>query len=202
MGVVATGLKRRISNNFKVFAWKMGFNIVNPPHEIKQWTIVKYKQETGCKVLVETGTYLGDMVFAQLKNFDRIFSIELSKDLFERAKKRFSNESNVKLLHGDSGICMNEIMLMLTEKALFWLDGHYSGGITAQAEKDCPVMEELQSILKSPQEHVILIDDARLFTSGAKDYPSLNEIEDLFKRHNKRYSLKIENDIIVIQYVS
>lgn len=201
MGVVATGLKKKIRNNLKLVASKLGFNIVNPPHEVKQSTILKYKQRTGCKVLIETGTYMGDMVFAQLKNFDQIYSIELSHDLYERARKRFSGDSKVKLLQGDSGVRMDEIVGSLKQKAVFWLDGHYSGGITAQAEKDSPVMEELQSIVKSPYDHIILIDDARLF-NGTHDYPTLEEIRDFFKFHNKKHSLKIENDVIVIQYVS
>lgn len=200
MVAVVTGLKKSIRNNLKLAAWRLGFNVVNPPHVVKQSTIVKYQQRTSSRVLIETGTYMGDMIFAQLNNFDRIYSIELSRELYERGLKRFKEEPKVNLLNGDSGVRMDEIVSALNEKAIFWLDGHYSGGITAQAEKDCPVMEELQSIVKSPYDHTILIDDARLF-NGKNDYPTLDEIRNFFKHHNKKYSLKIENDVIVIQYV-
>jgi hypothetical protein len=200
MVAVVTGLKKKIRDQWKLTAWRMGFNVVNPPHVVKQNTIVKYQQRTGSRVLIETGTYMGDMVFAQLNNFDRIYSIELSRELYERGLKRFREEPKVKLLLGDSGVRIDEIVTVLKEKAIFWLDGHYSGGITAQADKDCPVMEELQSIVKSPFDHTILIDDARLF-NGKNDYPTLDEIRNIFKHHNKKYSIKIDNDVIVIQYV-
>lgn len=200
MVAVVTGLKKKIRDQLKLTAWRLGFNVVNPPHVVKQSTIVKYQQRTGSRVLIETGTYLGDMIFAQLNNFDRIYSIELSRELYDRGLKRFRGEPKVTLLNGDSGVRIDEIISALKEKAIFWLDGHYSGGITAQGGKDCPVMEELQSIVKSTFDHTILIDDARLF-NGQNDYPTLNEIRNFFKHHKKKYSLKIENDVIVIQYV-
>jgi hypothetical protein len=47
---------------------------------------------------------------------------------------------------------------------LFWLDGHFCGGVSAHGDKGTPILEELNLILSHRvKEHVILIDDARLF---------------------------------------
>lgn len=54
-------------------------------------------------ILVETGTYMGDMVEAQKARFRKVFSIELSIDLFNKAKKRFSKDKNVIYVQEDSG---------------------------------------------------------------------------------------------------
>lgn len=199
MGAVVTGLKKRLISGAKWMAWRLGFPVLNPPHALKQRILRSYQQLTQAKVLVETGTYLGDMVFAQLQFFESIYSIELSEELHQRAKARFSAFPKVLLLQGDSGLRLKEVVKELNEQAVFWLDGHYSGGITARADRDCPVVEELKAILESPYNHVILIDDARLF-NGTRDYPSLVEIEALLKPRLRSYSMNIEADVIVIRY--
>ena len=56
----------------------------------------------GYKIFIETGTYLGDMVAAQINNFEKIYSIELGNELYDNAVKKFEHNKNVILLHGDS----------------------------------------------------------------------------------------------------
>ena len=80
-------------------------------------------------------------------------------------------------MQGDSGNVLNQLVPELNSAALFWLDGHYSGGQTAKGEKECPIYEELKSILASSLEHIVLIDDARLFI-GQHDYPTIEELKD------------------------
>jgi len=158
---------------------------------------VKY----GSRILVETGTYLGDMVEAQKNVFSTIYSIELSSRLYKQAGKRFKGDGRIRLLQGDSGKRLNEIVSELKEPALFWLDGHYSGGITALGDKECPVPEELQAIFKSSVNHIILVDDARLF-NGTKSYPDLDQIRDIIKRNNKSCQVEIKDDIIRLTPIS
>ncbi len=65
------------------------------PHLIKQNIIREHQLRTGHSVLIETGTYLGDMVEAQKNNFKKNISIELSNELFKKAKHRFRRDKNV-----------------------------------------------------------------------------------------------------------
>lgn len=74
------------------------------PHIVKQLTIIEYQETYKYNILVETGTYLGDMVAAQKSRFSNIYSIELGVDLYKKAKARFKNDKNVIILHGDSGM--------------------------------------------------------------------------------------------------
>lgn len=161
---------------------------VPPPHVVKQHIVRSYAMDYGLDTLVETGTYLGTMVEAQRKYFKQIYSIELSKDLHARAVKRFKKYDHIHLIQGDSSHALS--MIDLTGPALFWLDGHYSGGITAHGDKECPILEELEHIEKSPFDNVILIDDARLFTGGA--YPTIDELETLLGR-----KVRVGADMIV-----
>lgn len=164
-------------------------------HRTKQLVIKHFQKNNEINILVETGTFRGDMVQAQLNNFQQIYSIELGETLWKKAVKRFKKYKHVKILLGDSGKVLAEILTNINEKILFWLDGHYSAGITARGEKDCPIYEELNVILNSNMEHVILIDDARCF-NGSGDYPSLQELSKLMLLKRPQSSIKVEDDII------
>jgi hypothetical protein len=145
---------------------------------------------------VETGTYRGDMVEAQKTRFKKIISIELGVDLFEKAKERFHHDKNVIIVQGDSGKVLPIILKDINEPALFWLDGHYSGGITAKGDKECPIFEELNAILNTKSfNHILLIDDARCFI-GDGDYPTIKKLTEFIRSKNDKYQVEVKHDII------
>lgn len=188
--------KKEVINHEEQYAeWERNGRPSPPPHIVKQKAIEEYGKKYGIDILVETGTYLGDMVEAKRNDFKKIYSIELSEKLFHKAVKRFKNYPHIKILQGDSGVVLNKLMLELDKPALFWLDGHYSGGITALGAKECPVPEELEIILQNSLSHIILIDDARLF-DGTHDYPTIEEIKNIIASNDKNYALEIDTDII------
>jgi len=163
--------------------------------KIKQDAISGYAKRFNCTILVETGTYLGDMVLAQKSNFDLIFSIEVDKDLYENAVHKFSKNGHINILFGDSGIVLKDLVPKLEARSIFWLDGHYSGGISSKGQSDCPIVKELDAIFKNNEyDHVILIDDARLFI-GEGDYPTLEFIKTKFLDYCSDYKMEVKDDI-------
>jgi hypothetical protein len=186
--------KRRGKKKFD--EWKKRGCPLPPPHIVKQMTISEYQQKYKYSILVETGTYLGAMVEAQKKRFKNIFSVELGVDLYNKAIKKFENDKNVIIMLGDSGKVLPQILLDITEPAIFWLDGHYSSGITARGEKDCPIFEELKAIFNSKKfSHILLIDDARCY-NGEGDYPTIRELTEYIRRKNEKYRVEVKHDII------
>jgi predicted O-methyltransferase YrrM len=167
-----------------------------PPHIVKQRVLREYAREYGLRIFVETGTYLGDMVEAMRHSFDKLYSIELSEELFLMAKKRFAPARHVAIIHGDSGIELGRIVPTLQQPTLFWLDGHYSAGVTARGGKDSPIFEELNHILSTPDlGHVIIIDDARCF--GAEPgYPTLDELRTCTLSRRSNLDMLVQDDII------
>ena len=184
-----------INHEEQLAEWERNGRPIPPPHIVKQMAIEEYRKKFHTEILVETGTYMGDMVEAQRDQFKKIYSIELSEKLFNKAQKRFKDHLHIKIVQGDSGTVLNKLISEIGKPALFWLDGHYSGGITAKGEKECPVPEELKIILKSPLSHIILIDDARLF-NGTHDYPTIDQIEEIIKANNVQYLVETKDDII------
>lgn len=188
--------KRRNAKLF--FEWERNGRSVPPPHIVKQRTLQSYSTKFGLKILVETGTYYGDMIEAMKEFFNRIYSIELSEELYEKAKKRFRGVKHVELIHGDSGTELMNLMNKINEPALFWLDGHYSGGVTAKGEKDTPIYEELHHILNATDRgHVIIIDDARCFGSDPA-YPSIKDLENYIYKKRQNLEIVIQDDSIRI----
>ncbi|HEU4934580.1 MAG TPA: hypothetical protein VFT48_21020 [Pyrinomonadaceae bacterium] len=173
-----------------------------PPHIVKETLIKDYARRFNTRILVETGTYLGDMVYAMRKSFSRILSFELDRALYEQACKRFAADEHIEIIHGDSGQLLADYLTNINEPCLFWLDGHYSGGITARGELETPIKRELEHVFAHPVAgHVILIDDARCFT-GQNDYPSLDELQRQVSERTQGWQFSVADDVIRIHSVN
>ena len=164
------------------------------------------EQYVNVKILIESGTCFGETIEFFKNNFINLYSIELSEELADRAKKRFQNNSNITIVQGNSSDQLSRILNNINSPCLFWLDGHYSSEFwvgeeyikTAKGNKNTPILEELSQIMKhSIKNHVILIDDARLFT-GKGDYPTINKLKKIVTKNFPIHSFDVQNDIIRI----
>lgn len=190
-------IKKRNKIGKQFIEWdKLGYGYPVPCHRmVKESVINKYQQKYNYKTFIETGTCKGDMIEALKNSFQNIWSIELDDDLYKGAKKRFENEQKITVIKGDSGEILPQIINNLKEPAIFWLDAHYSGGKTAKGNKNTPILEEINAILKNAYDHIILIDDARSFYS-LKDYPTIEELRIYVQSKDNSYIMEVENDII------
>lgn len=169
------------------------------PHCVKRGVLREFARRYSLPILVETGTYQGDMVHAMRRTFKKIISIELSSELASQAQARFQNTKSpkIEILCGDSGKVLPELLPKLDDGVVFWLDGHFSGGITAKAELETPLTDELLQIFKSFQlPHVILVDDARLLGTG--DYPSLSQVQKWASGFRPGWKVELQDDILRI----
>ena len=120
----------------------------------------------------------------------------MSPEIHRGAVHRFSSDSRVELLLGDSTVVLPRVLRQIRDPALFWLDGHFMGGSTARAHEDSPVRHELTALLSHPARgHVVLIDDARLF-EGRSGYPTLSELRSWIERDRPGSRVEVEDDII------
>ena len=149
------------------------------------------------RVFIETGTYKGDTVAEMKPVFGSVISIEIDNALYLKARSRFERDANVSIRQGD---CVSELPAILDglkEPAVFWLDGHYSGGGTGKGVVEDPILISLEQIsAHSVKGHAIFIDDARTF-DGREGRPELHEVLAKLKQINPLYLLRIQNDIIV-----
>lgn len=189
-------LRRR--HRQQIREWEVKGKPIPPPHLVKQQTVREYARRFSLKTLIETGTYLGEMVEASRDTFSAIYSIELDAALHEAAQKQFATHRHISILRGDSGGVLTELLRRINGPCLFWLDGHYSGGITAKGACATPIRQEIEAIQRHLHPgHVILIDDAHCFT-GQNDYPTMPELESLIRRELPGWVFEVRDNIIRI----
>ena len=186
-------------NKIIINDWEKNGRPIPPPHIVKVEIVKEYAHKFSKEIFIETGTYYGDMIIETQNIFNQIYSIELDKDLYLKAKRLFNNITNIHILQGDSSKVLPNLLSKIKKPCLFWLDAHYSGGITAKGNLNTPIMFELKSILSHKiKDHVILIDDARCF-NGLQGYPSIQDLRHFIKEERPRnWVFEIRDDIIRI----
>lgn len=178
-----------------VFGGKQG---VSPPALLKRRVIKQHARKFSSQVFIETGTYLGDTVAAVKNLFSEIHSVELGGKLAEEARKRFLRYPQIHIHQGDSAKVLPRILQESPKSRLFWLDAHYSEGVTVGDDEHLPLISEIKTILGHwVSGSVILIDDARLM-GKQKGYPSFEEIEIIVKDAGLNLEVKQDLDIIRI----
>lgn len=158
---------------------------------------------------IETGTYLGETIFTLEPYFSNLYTIELSELYYTNTKKQY-NGHKINFLLGDSSTVFQTLLPTIPDKAIFFLDGHWSGGNTGQGDKDCPLIEEITHIYHLfKHDAIIIIDDVRLFgidarAKGDQDWSEIHTetlLNILSNRISKMYyldSVCAKNDRLII----
>ena len=151
-----------IRKKLRLSRWKRKGCSVPPPHVVKEECVLSHAKRYGLRILVETGTFHGEMIETALGHFDIIYSIELDDALYAAAVKKFAGRKEVRLLHGDSGQMIGKVLAELKAPALFWLDAHYMDGR--------PAFIELEHITgHAIKNHVIIVDDIPLYFGNGSE---------------------------------
>lgn len=149
---------------------------------------------------VESGTYLGHTTRVLASCSAQVISIEPDVNLFGKARSKFKKVKNITLVNGLSEDLLPGILADLRGNVCFWLDGHFSEGVTFRGPQDTPIRVELATIgrfLSNFDKVVVFVDDIRMFESATKspEYPPLNFLVNW--ANSNGFSWKIEQDIFV-----
>jgi hypothetical protein len=169
---------------------------VSMPVATKRSFIRHAQSVLGYPIFIETGTFMGDMSDYACSLFSQVHTVELSPTLAQQATERLAGKTNVTVHTGDSGQVLRRLLPTIDAPCFFWLDGHYSGGVTARGETDTPIDGELMAIADCcTRPAAIFIDDARVF--GTDDaYPTLEETITLLRGINPSFHIGVTLDII------
>ncbi len=162
---------------------------------------IKYKfAQYPNKIFIETGSGYGIGIKEALKVgvFEKIYSIEKNRQLYEYCSNIFAPDLNVEIIYGSSIDILPGLLSFINNECTFWLDAHKS------KEEPVPLLDELKIIASHRvKTHTLLIDDMRLV--GKKDYwkkLSIEEIEAEVLKINPQYQITYEygvepNDILI-----
>jgi hypothetical protein len=158
------------------------------PHLIKQACLVRNGIPGG--TWIETGTFLGETTEFLAKRAQHVYSIEPEPGLFKRAHRHFGNRRNVEIMNGTSEEIFPGLLPKINGDVNFWLDGHYSAGITFQGPQDTPIIDELKCIAANLGHFgkvCVLVDDIRCFNPRVEAYASKSSC---FPRNLQKSSVK------------
>jgi hypothetical protein len=195
-----------LTNNTALCNWHISSRPVPPPAIVKHIIISSVALLCSSHILVETGTYTGMTTHSMSTLFERLLTLEASKDLFVLAKRRFARKAHITCIHEKSlakvhNNILNEMSVLYPEdpskaRLLFWLDAHYSGGITSMEGGLCPLLQEVLYITEVHPTSALIIDDLRLILSKEAGYPSIDDLTCLLKKTHRLS--KVSDTIIAI----
>ena len=158
------------------------------------------KKLMNLNVFFEGGAFRGETASRASFLFDKVITVEKSEEMYSVAKNNISEIKNIDLFLGDTRDYL-KVIGNKYDNILYWLDAHWSGGVTYGKQDECPLIEELSIIFTNERNYVILIDDARLFITPPprphdfSEWPSLKDISDVIP---VGWDLLIYEDVIYI----
>jgi hypothetical protein len=127
------------------------------PYEL----VLKLAKAHGAVAFVETGTFQGATTSWAAQHFPVVHTVEIGVMCFIDTASRLAHVRNIAFHLGSSRDVLPKIVMMLNgQRAVYYLDGHWSGEGTDGEQDQCPLLGELACLSK---DDIILIDDARLF---------------------------------------
>ena len=180
--------------------WRLRGRPIRSPHLLKQRTVRDYARRYGLSVLVETGTYYGEMVAAMKNRFAEIYSVEFDSQLAQRAAKKFAPAKHIHILEGDSQKVVPQLLRSLRQPALFWLDAGYYGWAGLHGDRQ-RLTDEFEAILGHSipghpgQKHVILMDDARGL-NGQNGSPTVEQLKQRIAAKYPGRHVEVKYDIL------
>ncbi len=136
-------------------------------------------------IAIETGTLFGVSTRRLSRHFPLVYTIEINRELYEKAAAKFKGNDRIRVLHGDSKLVLRELLKDIRRPCLFYLDAHFSGdhatnwkesrwrgyrvdtgyaGDRPSAENQVPLFEEIKAIHAAfKSRSLIYIDDVDKF---------------------------------------
>lgn len=168
------------------------------PPRVKRSVLLRYGDAEG--TWVETGTYRGDTTAFLARAARHVYSVEPGPDLAREARERFAGDSRVTIVEGLAEERLADVVEGIDAGPVsFWLDGHYSAGVTYRGPEDTPIRAELEVVerhLDRLGTVTVLVDDVRCFDPTNPDfagYPSRGWLVDWAERNGLGWT--IEHDI-------
>jgi hypothetical protein len=166
-----------------------------PINTLMPEVLEKYKTNN----FIEFGTHKGNgCKLANYLGFENIYSIEIDDFFFNISNLTLRRFKNIHLFKGSTLNVLPQLLEKIDEKSTFWIDSH--------SENNCPILKELEILSTHKfKNHILLIDDMRMFGTAYYGYVTIKQIIDSIMKINPDYQISYEpspngsSDIMVAQ---
>jgi hypothetical protein len=161
------------------------------------------QREIGAADFVETGTSYGKTALWASQHFTHVYTIERSAAMYRYATAAHGKVANISFLQGDSREHLRALQPKCLRPAIFWLDAHWSGGESYGEGDECPLLEEIAIIDGGRPDHLLLIDDARLFLAPPprphrpEQWPNIVQVLSALTARSPERVVVVIDDVIV-----
>jgi hypothetical protein len=193
------GEQKNVVPQKEIRSWAARQYSAPSPHLIKQNCVLR--NGVPGAIWIETGTFMGETTALLAQHSRQVYSIEPEPNLYARASALFADKKHVEIINGLSETVFPELLPKLHGDVNFWLDGHYSAGITFKGPVDTPIVAELNTIAGNLHRFgkvCVLVDDVRCFDPTLPEYstyPSVDYLVDWARAHQLNW--RIEQDIFI-----
>jgi hypothetical protein len=159
------------------------------------------RDELGLVRAVETGTYEGATARKLGNLFPSVVTVEQSDVFYARATEALRDAPHITVLQGHSAPRLAEVAE--PTPTLYYLDAHWSGGLTSGEEDECPVLREIDALRAGHPDDCVIIDDARLFAAAPPpphdpgQWPALPELFDALRSIRPGHFVTVLNDQVI-----
>lgn len=144
---------------------------------------IRLIQKYQIKRIVETGTQYGNSTYILSQLVEKVDSIELKIDNYNRAKTTLREVTNITLHCGNSVDVLKQIISDGETNLLLFLDAH---GIAAS---ECPIRSELDSLVEKNIKPVLIIHDFLVPGWHSNVYYKELKVENLQDKLDKLYGI-------------
>ena len=179
--------------------------------DIKIFNIKQLRDKFKIRSFFETGTLYGDTIDYYQEEFDVLISVEIDKELAEKAQKRFKDNYRIKIINDTSKAALEEMLPRFNTNILFWLDAHFPGAdahkVAYDAEQNqdtrLPLEKELETIVNLRKNYgdVIIIDDLWLYEDGPFEWGSFDNHMKSIGSDVTRASLGVKNSDFIYNLI-
>jgi hypothetical protein len=146
--------------------------------------------------VIETGTHHGWGSVRWATFFEKVHTVELSKELYDSTRKKYNSFDNISFYNNSSPAFLKELLPSINDRCIIFLDAHYSWGDTVYdsnyGHDGTPIIDELIAIREYSKinDHIIIIDDCD--DLGTSKYPTKKEVNDVLLTINSDYNVELD----------
>jgi hypothetical protein len=125
--------------------------------------VLRAHHSTAPRIFVETGTWKGQttQLVAEMEEFDKVFTVELAKDLYQEVSAQLKDNDKIECIYGNAKEVVAILAEEIQEPVMWYLDAHHIDG--TDTPREMSIFEEFAGIKLRKLPDIVIVDDVHMF---------------------------------------